>query len=184
MNLIKSIHEARQLLDDGHIIAYPTEAVYGLGCNPFNQTAVQKLLQLKNRSVAKGLIILISDWMQLWPLIGDVPDAALEAVKKTWPGPRTWIFPKSDVVPSWLTGSHHGIAIRMTAHVIARALCVDGPIVSTSANLSGGEPMRDMNALKALFPEGVSGVLAGDLGQACGVSEIYNVLDGAQIRGV
>ena len=182
MRRIKDIDEARAFIQAGEVIAYPTEAVYGLGCDPFNQQAVEALLALKKRSASKGLILLVSDWEHVLPLIGDVPRARLEAVNQTWPGPVTWVFPKSDAVPAWLSGEHASIAIRMTAHPIARALCEHAPIVSTSANIAGIEPADDIKALDRLFPEGVVGVVVGDLGDDAAPSEIYDVLGGMRLR--
>ena len=184
MKVIKEIDEACALLLAGEVIAYPTEAVYGLGCDAFNAKAVLHLLDLKKRPEEKGLIVLIADWAQLSPLIDmdKVPEARFEAVKKTWPGPVTWVFPKSKAVPNWITGTHAGVAIRMTAHPIARALCQNGPIVSSSANVSGVSPARDLAVLSYLFPDGVAGVVAGDLGGNFAVSEIYNILDGSNLR--
>ncbi|MDF1684788.1 MAG: L-threonylcarbamoyladenylate synthase [Legionellaceae bacterium] len=179
---IVDINKARALLQAGEVIAYPTEAVYGLGCDPFNQQAVEALLDLKQRSVSKGLIILVSNWEQVWPLVGDVPEARLEAVKQTWPGPVTWIFPKSDTVPAWLSGEHDSLAIRMTAHPIARALCLHAPLVSTSANLTGSHPAKNIADFEHMLLDGVAGVVAGDLGGNTAPSEIYHVLDGARVR--
>jgi L-threonylcarbamoyladenylate synthase len=184
MQLIKQIDTARALLDAGEIITYPTEAVYGLGCDMFNESAVLRLLALKKRDKAKGLIVLIADWAQLWNLIDKdaVSDARFALIKKSWPGPVTWIFPKSRHAPEWITGIHDGIAVRMTAHPVAHALCQKGPIVSTSANLAGEAAVRDIDDLVRLFPEGVSGVVAGALGGEVRVSEIYDALDGKLIR--
>jgi L-threonylcarbamoyladenylate synthase len=182
MRRMTDIDEARALVQAGEVIAYPTEAVYGLGCDPFYQHAVEALLALKKRSASKGLIVLVSDWEQVWPLIADVPESRLEAVRKTWPGPVTWLFPKSDTVPAWLSGEHASIAIRMTAHPIARALCKFAPIVSSSANVTGTEPAGDIEALDSLFPEHVAGVVVGELGGDVAPSEIYNVLDGMRFR--
>ena len=149
MQLIKHIDAAHALLDAGEVIAYPTEAVYGLGCDIFNEQAVLRILGLKKRDKAKGLIILIADWTQLWDLIDKdaVSDARFDVIKKSWPGPVTWIFPKSRRAPEWITGSHDGIAIRMTGHPVAHALCKNGPIVSTSANLAGHAPLRNFDDL-------------------------------------
>jgi L-threonylcarbamoyladenylate synthase len=182
MKIITQLDEALQCIATGKIIAYPTEAVYGLGCDPFNQQAVETILNLKCRSEEKGLIILIADWGQLMPLVDKVPAHLLQKVRATWPGPVTWIFPKSSAIPKWLTGEHNGIAIRMTAHPIAHALCAKGPIVSTSANLSGQEPAKDVAGVHAQFPHGVEGVVAGELGGATQPSKIYDVLTAKQIR--
>ena len=182
MKRLTDIDEARVLVKSGEVIVYPTEAVYGLGCDPFNQQAVEVLLALKKRSVSKGLIVLVSDWEQVWPLIAKVPEDKLAAVKKTWPGPVTWIFPKSDRVPAWLSGEHTSIAIRMTAHPVAHALCKHAPIVSTSANMAGMAPAGDIEALDRVFPERVAGIVVGELGGDLAPSEMYSVLDGMRLR--
>ncbi|MDX2345541.1 MAG: L-threonylcarbamoyladenylate synthase [Legionella sp.] len=184
MRLIKQINTARELLKAGEVIAYPTEAVYGLGCDIFNEQAVLRILALKKRDKSKGLIILIADWPQLWDLIDKnaVSKARSELIKNSWPGPVTWIFPKSDKAPEWITGEHQGIAVRMTAHPVAHALCQNGPIVSTSANISGGAPARDIHDLEQFFSRGVAGVVAGELGDEATVSEIYKAVDGTLIR--
>lgn len=182
MQIIDHISEAMPLLRLGKVIAYPTEAVYGLGCDPYNQKAVEKILLLKQRSVSKGLIILISEWFQLDSLIEKLSDALLDPVRETWPGPVTWIFPKSNSIPSWLSGNQESIAIRMSAHPIARALCQHGPIVSTSANLSGEKPATSFVELCQQFPSGIDAFLTGDLGGASQPSAIYEVLTRRRLR--
>lgn len=183
MQVIESIEKARQLIDGGKVIAYPTEAVYGFGCDPWNEAAVLDLLRLKERPVSKGLILLVANYEQLWPLIDDVPSARLELVKASWPGFVTWVFPKSKLVPDWVSGAHDGIAIRMTAHPIAHKLCEKGPIVSTSANVSGKSTIKCKDDLMRLFPYGVAAMVKGSLGGEVTVSRIYNVLDGIPLRG-
>ena len=170
------------MLKQGKIIAYPTEAVYGLGCDPFNQHAVERLIALKQRAANKGFILLISDWTQLTPLVGTLSDVWLERVRQTWPGPVTWIFPKASGLPQELTGQHDGIAIRMSAHPIAHQLCSDGPVVSTSANVSGMPPITDPAELQLQFPQGIDAVLAGDLGGQRLPSAIFDVCSGEQLR--
>lgn len=182
MKIISKFDKARQLLKEGKIIAYPTEAVYGLGCDPFNQQAVEKLLALKQRSVTKGMILLISDWPQLTPLISSIPDSVLEQIRNTWPGPVTWVFPKAANIPDWISGKHPSIAIRMTSHAIARELCADGPLISTSANLSGAAPAVDMAGVSAQFPEGVDAFITGALGGLSQPSAIYDALSGIRLR--
>ncbi|PJD90619.1 MAG: threonylcarbamoyl-AMP synthase [Legionella sp.] len=166
----------------GHVFAYPTEAVYGLGCDMFHQPAVERILALKDRPMHKGLIVLIAEWSQLFPLIGDVPLSKLDAIKETWPGPTTWVFPKSSLVPVWVSGEHPTIAIRMTAHPIARQLCERGPIVSTSANPQGQEPARSLASLDHMFPVGLDGVVMGALGVELQPSSIFDALTHQQFR--
>ncbi len=164
------------------MIAYPTEAVYGLGCDPFNQKAVERLVALKQRSLDKGLILLISDWSQWGRLVGYVPTDRLDAVRATWPGPVTWLFPKAATIPYWLNGEHDTIALRMTAHPIARQLCAEGPVISTSANRSGHLPAVDLTGVQKQFPQGIDAFLEGALGGAQQTSAIYDVMTGQRMR--
>ena len=183
MDITHQLDDAGHCLRAGGLIAYPTEAVYGLGCDPFNEEAVTKLLALKMRPMEKGLILLIADWQQLSALISDVSLDKMAAVRATWPGPVTWIFPKSTTIPVWLSGHHPGIAIRMSAHPVAHALCVSfGAIVSTSANIAGRDPARDISDLHHQFPKGIDALVPGGLGNERNPSAIYDVLSGKRLR--
>ena len=176
------VDDALLYIRQGKIIAYPTEAVYGLGCDPFNQQAVKDLLALKQRPESNGFILLIANWSQLTPLISGISEHQLHAVRQTWPGPVTWVFPKASGIPAWLTGSHHGIAIRMSAHPVAHALCANGPVISTSANIHGQLPAMNINALQAQFPTALDAVVMGELGQMAGPCGIYDSCTGACLR--
>ncbi len=179
-----SVAEAAKYLRDGQVIAYPTEAVYGLGCDPFNEQAVRRVLALKSRPEAAGLI-LISDLFERFELfVGPVDSAQLDRALATWPGPVTWLFPRAPGVPDWLAGAHASIALRVTAHPVCRALCAafDGAVVSTSANPRAAEPARSADEVEAYFGNGIAGVLAGDLGVGQRPSEIRDLLSGAQVR--
>ena len=179
---ISDLNQALLEIQSGQVLAYPTEAVYGLGCDPFNQTAVERILSLKGRPQQQGLIVLIADWPQLFDLIGHLPVERLEIIKETWPGPVTWVFPKSDTVPEWLTGKHNSIAIRMTAHPIAQKLCQLGPIVSTSANPQGQKPALSLIEVENFFPKGLDGIVLGDLGLEARPSVIFDSLTNQQLR--
>lgn len=180
--ITNKLDEAQTCLCQGKLLAYPTEAVYGLGCDPFNQQAVLALLALKQRSLSKGLILLISNWSQLSPLIAEVPASLLAPVQESWPGPVTWLFPKGACIPEWLCGEHDSIAIRMTAHPIARALCLKAPLISTSANISGHLPARDVAGVCEQFPEGIDVIFDGPVGGASAPSCIYDVRSGERLR--
>ena len=182
MKIISQNDDALQCLSRGQVIAYPTEAVYGLGCDPFNQQAVEKILALKHRVMSQGFIVLIGDWPQLLPLISYVSDALLDKVRESWPGPITWVFPKSERIPRWLSGQHESIAIRMSAHPVARGLCLNGPIVSTSANISGQAPAVDLAGLRLQFPHGIDAVFEGELGGAAKPTVVYDVVTGKCLR--
>ena len=106
----------------------------------------------------------------------------LELVRSTWPGHISWVFPKSEIIPAWISGDHTGIAIRMSAHPVAAALCADGAIISTSANRSGYAPAVDLAGVSAQFPHGVDAFFMGDLGVASAPSSIYDVLSSRRLR--
>jgi L-threonylcarbamoyladenylate synthase len=182
MQIIHKITEAQKFLAQGKIIAYPTEAVYGLGCDPFNQSAVKNLLKLKAREQSKGLIVIISSWQQLAKLTKPISESAMAKVKLSWPGPVTWIFPKSSIAPDWICGNRGTIAIRMSAHPIAQSLSIAAPLVSTSANISGHAPAKDIASLKLQFAHGIDACLTGDLGGATNPSQIYDVVSGERLR--
>lgn len=135
---------AARCLEQGGLVAYPTEAVYGLGCDPANEQAVRRLLALKRRAATKGLILIASHFDQLRPWLGEIPAEILGKVMDTWPGPHTWVMPAHEHTPDWLTGRFDTLAVRVTDHPVAAALCerFGGAVVSTSANLSGQSPAR------------------------------------------
>lgn len=150
----------------GGIVAYPTEAVYGLGCDPANAAAVARLLALKQRPASRGLILIAADEAALRPWLAPI-DADTEArVAPTWPGPTTWLLPAAEDCPAILRGDHETLAVRVTAHPVAAALCRawGGALVSTSANPSGGQPVRDAAAARQLFGAGVDAVVEGAVG--------------------
>src|SRR5260221_11728463 len=99
---MRQTQRAAQIMQEGGIIAYPTEAVFGLGCDPLNEPAVMRVLRLKNRSPDKGVILIASSWQQLEPLVQHLPPDKLKKVLDTWPGPVTWVFPAADIVPIWI----------------------------------------------------------------------------------
>ena len=138
------LREAARCFHRGGLIAYPTEAVYGLGCDPLDSAAVERLLRLKDRPVAKGLILIAADFAQLLPFVRQLPPDLMQPVFDSWPGPNTWLLPARKDTPAWLTGCHDSLAVRVTAHPIAGALCraCRSPLVSTSANLSRRPPAR------------------------------------------
>jgi L-threonylcarbamoyladenylate synthase len=177
-----SIEEAQVILRQGGIIAYPTEAVYGLGCDVFNQAAVEAVRTLKGRADSKSMITLISDWSQLFSLIAPINDEQLERIRKTWPGFVTWVFPSAASLPPWLSSEQNTIAIRMTAHPIAAALSAHMPIISTSANLSGQPPSLNESQLKQQIPQGIDALVNGPLGFYTSPSPIFDIKTGQQLR--
>lgn len=171
-------------LRTGHVIAYPTEAVYGLGCDPENESAVRNLLLLKNRHESAGLVLIASRFSQLRRWIATVDETLIERAMQTWPGPVTWLFPRADNVPDYVAGQHDTIAVRITAHEPSRALCdaFGAALISTSANHTGTEPARTAMQVKEYFGSSIAGILDGELGDGDKPSEIRDLVSGRIIR--
>lgn len=179
------LYNAARWIKTGGVIAYPTEAVYGLGCDPANRTAVERLLSLKNRPVDKGLILIASSQEQLGKWLQDIPANWQKRLDRSWPGPVTWLVPAASGCPEWLTGKHATLAVRVTAHPLVRQLCgfLDSAIVSTSANRSGQSPARTGLQVGLRFGRQIDFVLPGPLGGLHGPTEIRDLVSGCVIRG-
>lgn len=176
--------QAAQHMRAGDVIAYPTEAVYGLGCDPHNEQAVRHLLALKHRSPDAGLILIANRFEYFQPFIAEVEPDHLQVALDSWPGPITWLFPRADHVPDWLAGKHPAIALRLTGHPVCRQLCAEfgGAIVSTSANPTTQPAPKTAAEVAAYFPEGLAGIVSGDVGGRELPSEIRDLLSGQLIR--
>lgn len=175
-----SVDKAAAALADGGVIAYPTEGVFGLGCLPDNLTAVQRILDIKQRDVAKGLILIGANAAQFDAWV-DLPDGTL--FPALIPGQSiTWIVPASHRVERLVRGDNDGIAVRITTNEIASAICTAAasPIVSTSANLSGEDVAEDASTLHRQFASLVDYVVPGECGPSNGPSEI-RVLETGQV---
>lgn len=174
---------AARVIRGGGVIAYPTEAVYGLGCDPANEEAVLRLLEIKERPVHKGLILLGADAAQLRPWI-DVSDADLARMNERWPGPVTWVVPASTRVPSWVRGDHTTVAVRVSGHPLARAIAAAAgtPIISTSANLSGRPSARNRFQVARQLGERLDLIVNGECNLARRPSAIIDLASGAHLR--
>jgi L-threonylcarbamoyladenylate synthase len=183
---LDEVDAAAALLRRGGVIAYPTEAVYGLGCDPHDRTAFERLFALKQRPPTQGVLLIAADFQQVARYIdhAEVPEDTLDRIRCQWPGPYTWIFPRSPDVPSWVAGGHTGIALRITAHAPAAALCraFGGALVSTSANPHGHPPARSAAEAETYFGDALDGVLDGPLGGQASPTVIRDALSGAIIR--
>ena len=180
-NCSSDLNIAVERLKAGHVIAYPTEAVFGLGCEPMNETAVLDLLRIKQRPIEKGLILIASSLQQIESYLL-LTDEILEKVLPTWAGAVTWVIPTKPSVPRWLKGEHESLAVRVTAHPIAKALCEQygGAIVSTSANITTQPAFRNAKEVANAFPELF--VLDGALGNLAQETAIYDAVTGEKLR--
>ena len=177
------INQARRALDQGGVIAYPTEAVMGLGCNPWNEAAVAKVLRLKRRPADKGLIVIASSIRQLSALVEFSMIAQQQDIIGSWPGHVTWLVPAKAVTPSWLTGQHETLAVRVSAHPVVQMLCNKvGALVSTSANPSGCRPAGTQRRVRAYFGRDVDCYVPGKVGNDPRPSKIRDALTGRLIR--
>ncbi|KRG69352.1 Sua5/YciO/YrdC/YwlC family protein [Pseudoxanthomonas dokdonensis] len=180
------IASAAALLHGGGVLAYPTEAVWGLGCDPLNQRSVERLLAIKQRPVEKGLILIAASHSQLRELVDfdALPAPRLSEVRASWPGPHTWVVPASRQTPGWITGQHASVAVRVSAHPTVVALCqaFGAPLVSTSANLSGQPAVASRELLDPQLQSLLDGIVPGHTGELTRPTPIRDALSGLQLR--
>ena len=186
MSITLTLDTAVAALHSGGVIAYPTEAVWGLGCDPFDATAVRRLLAIKQRDESKGLILIAANLAQIASLIDHdaLPRARIAAVLANWPGPHTWLLPCTSLVPAWLRGDHPTLALRITAHRQTAALCMafGGPLVSTSANIATAAPARTRAELDPQLLTQLDGVLDGDTDGLNAPTTIRDAVSGLLLR--
>ena len=152
----------------GGVVAYPTEAVWGLGCLALEHAAVLRILALKRRSWRMGLILIASDFEQLAPFVTLPEGDRGQTILASWPGPNSWVLPARPWIPDWLTGGRPTLAVRVTAHATARGLCerAGQALVSTSANVSGRPPLKRPWRVHREFGRDVDYILPGALGDS------------------
>lgn len=182
MAFSQPVNRAARILRSGGVVAYPTEGVFGLGCLPDDFAAVSRVLAIKERDPALGLVIIAADIEQLdgWiELTENSPE-----LTSTSKQPITWIVPASDDVPYWIRGEHSGLAVRITTHPVAAALCeaADSALVSTSANVHGRPPARNVFVLRRRLGALVDYIVPGECGPATGPSEIRELASGKVLR--
>lgn len=176
---------ACRILASGGIIAYPTEAVFGLGCDPFNAEAVDRIYRIKQRRGNKQFILIAAELADLRPLLGDIEAfPAYAQMCASWPGPHTWICPAAEDLPHWLCGKERTLAVRVTAHAVAAALCRawGGPLISTSANRSGHPPLRSALRLMHTMGSSIDLRMLGPLGGLAQPTTIRILRTGQVIR--
>jgi len=177
---------AEETYRQGGIIAYPTEAVFGLGCDPDNQQAIEKLLAVKERSADKGLILLAASYSQLLPYIDDskISQDRRFSILSRWPDGITQLLPKSNNTSQLLTGKFDTIAVRLTSQPNVVALCnkLNKPIVSTSANLSGEQPAKTWQEVERCLSTKVDFIIKGKTLGYTHPSKIIDALTGETIR--
>ncbi|MFN3544028.1 MAG: L-threonylcarbamoyladenylate synthase [Thiobacillus sp.] len=173
----------RAHLRRGGLVAYPTESCYGLGCDPHNVGALRRLIALKGRSAAKGMLLIADTFKHLAPFVGALTAADRARMAKTWPGPVTWVVPASAACPALLTGGRPTVAVRVTAHPDAARLCraLGMALVSTSANKTGHKPAKTAAECRRIFGRRVR-VLPGRIGTRRRPSTLIDLATGTIFR--
>ncbi|HHB91638.1 MAG TPA: threonylcarbamoyl-AMP synthase [Thioploca sp.] len=179
-----NIKQAVQYLQHGKIIAYPTEAVYGFGCDPYNEMALKKLLDLKQRPWEKGLILIAADFTQLEPFLQPLTCELKTKLFASWPGAITWLLPAKIKVSRYLRGDSDKLAVRVTAHPQVVDLCRQWgkALVSTSANISKMPPATTALEIKDKFAKEIVYILPGKVGDRQRPSEIRDALSDKILR--
>lgn len=181
----QDLARAVAVLRSGGIIAYPTEAVWGIGCDPDNEDAVHRILDIKQRPREKGLLLVAADLQQIHSLIEPLTAEKRALLEQSWPGHVTWLVPDPDnLYPDWIKGEHASIAIRVSAHPLVHDLCATfgKPIVSTSANRASEPEIKSRSKVEAQFMDTIDYILDGELGDADSPSSIRDLETGRTIR--
>ena len=177
------VQQAAEVIKQGGVVAYPTEAVYGLGCDPADEDAVMQLLEIKQRPVHKGLILLGADLEQLLPWITLTPQQHAQ-LSQQWPVGTTYLIEASPRVPTWIRGAHHKVAVRVSAHPVASELArrAGTAVVSTSANLSGRPALRDTLRVQRQLGNWVDFIVVGQCDVTAQPSTIIDLETGQTLR--
>lgn len=178
------IETAGRFLSAGKVIAYPTEAMYGLGCDIRHEAALARIIAIKNRPQNHGLIVVAAHWEQVAALTKPLPADRYDAIFKSWPGHTTWVFPATNTVSPLITGHHQSIAIRISQHPIIQAICqhVGYPIVSTSANKHHEPAALDYATVQHTLGNEVDYIMPGTIGNAQHASQIIDARTGQLYR--
>jgi L-threonylcarbamoyladenylate synthase len=177
--------KVQAVIEQGGVIAYPTEAIWGLGCDPWNREAVYRVLDIKNRPVEKGMILVAAHEEQIAPLLSHLTAAQRETLSASWPGPYTWLLPDPEQwTPDWIRGKFNTVAIRVSAHPVVKKLCEQAgrPLVSTSANRAGESPLMTSIEVSQQLGQELDLIVPGETGLQTEPSEIRDLQTGQVIR--
>ncbi|MFM2486902.1 L-threonylcarbamoyladenylate synthase [Celerinatantimonas yamalensis] len=183
---MSSLEQTVNALHQGQVIAYPTEGVFGLGCDPDRPQAIERLLAIKQRPKEKGLILIAADFSQLelYVDLDRLTSVRREQIFASWPGPITWVLPASDLTSRWVTGQFDTVAVRVSDHPLVVSLCeaFGKPIISTSANLSGQPAALHEAEVERQFGGQIAAILSGQTGGRNKPSRIMDGLTGDVLR--
>ena len=176
---------AVMVLREGGVVAYPTEAVYGIGCDPLDRAGVARVFAIKHRPPHKRCILIAADPRHLEPFVAAAAPEFREHAARYWPGPVTLVAPARDEAPAWLVAATGTVAVRVTDHPVAHDLCASfgGALVSTSANRSACPPVRDALRARAVFGDEIDWYVPGRVGGLTAPTRIIDIRDGRTVRG-
>ena len=203
-SITDSVVQAAKWLKEGQLLAYPTESVWGIGCDAYDKAAVQRILDIKQRPQAKGMIVITDSAERLMPLLECLDEEQRQQIINSWQTDseniklqyqqaHTWLLPVPqtlmNTIPIWITGQHQTIAVRVIAHPMIRQLCQQmvsahnpfGLLVSTSCNPSGQPPAMSFTDAYAYFDEKISYLQAETLGYIL-PSQIRDATTGLIVR--
>ncbi|MGO1400502.1 MAG: L-threonylcarbamoyladenylate synthase [Moraxellaceae bacterium] len=202
--ITESVVQAAQWLKSGQLLAYPTESVWGIGCDPYDLKAVRRILTIKQRPESKGMIVITDSIERLAPLLEPLTEAQRHPIVTSWHSDsentdpqyqqaHTWLLPIPNTlvrsIPTWITGQHQTVAVRVIAHPVVRQLCRQlvseqnpfGLLVSTSCNPSGQAPAVTLDDAYHYFSEQVCYLQGQTLGYTL-PSQIRDAMTGSIIR--
>ena len=187
LNQDEQVLQSAKILHQGGVIAYPTEAVYGLGCDPKNLSAIKKILDLKQRKKEKGLILIASTFEQLAPYIKPLEKNTEEKLLKSWKNKTeaiTWLVPASKNTSEYLKGEFDTLAVRVSSHPVVKKLCdaFSGAIISTSANIATQDAARTSEGVQHIFNDKIDFIVYGETDVNAQPSKIYDALTDKIIR--
>ncbi len=170
-------------LAEGGVIAYPTEGVWGLGCLPESAEAVARILRLKRRSWEQGLLLVAADISQFEDYLVGLDDDMRGELENNWPGAVTYLLPDNGAAPRWVIGNNSTVGLRVSDHPVVCALCESvGPLVSTSANVTGHPAALTSLQVRQYFGDDIDQMVPGQLGRSDGPSVIRHLETGEKIR--
>lgn len=178
MIITSSATDIALILKQGGVIAYPTEAVWGLGCDPYNEVAVKRILTLKQRAMEKGLILIAGHQQELTPWQAPLSQTQFATLTSMTHRPTSWVVPDQTIAPTWVRGQHASVAIRLSQHLPVRQLCqaFGGVVVSTSANPSGLPPALNIEQIQLYFKDQIEAIFDAPLGHAQEPSQVKDLL--------
>ncbi|MFO7891798.1 MAG: L-threonylcarbamoyladenylate synthase [bacterium] len=164
-------------LNNGAVIGYPAETVYGLGCDALNVSAVKRIYQLKGRDYSYPMIVLVKDKSMVNELTSNIPEVAEKVMNEFWPGPLTIIFKASPKIPDILIGGGKTIGVRISSDPVCKTLIekFKNPLVSTSANPTGYKPATSVKQLTNYFKSEIDLVIDSGSRNRSAVSTVLNL---------